>query len=151
MEEVAPLARWANKHHVAVVLIHHITKYRSGDIFEAIAGSVSFLAAVDLALALDGSREQVQLKCRGRRAPPFGEEGLTLTRLPNSGWQPCDTPQVTGEGAKLFGFLREHDPCSKKVCAEGLGKTEEATRKLLQRLGKAVQYDSDTQLWAANL
>ena len=87
-EAIAQMKQLAEKHRVAIVLVHHLAKGRGrgGDWLEGVSGSMGVTAAADSVMVLDAARGEVDAKLRvtGR---DIIEQDFALNKDPPPAWR----------------------------------------------------------------
>lgn len=134
----ATLKPLADKHNVALVLIHHTRKQAAGDVLDTVSGTQGLTGSVDALLLLRRERGQMDaaLYVTGRDieheqdyALQFDPETCTWSSVGS-----VHEARVTRERADIFNFLRKNGPSKPKDIAEGLEKKGPAIRRLLQKM-----------------
>ena len=88
-EFIAPLKALADKHHVAVVLVHHLNKLRDvDDPFDRISGSTGLMGAADTTILIARNRGEDTAKVTYAGRDIWGED-FEMT-FENCRWKVCD-------------------------------------------------------------
>ncbi len=127
----------AGKHHVAVLIVHHLRKGGGdGDPFEMISGTMGLSGAADGALVLNRETNGTTLVGRGRDMPEvdyavaFDREACRWTIEGDS-----QDVRVTAERAAVMTLLGDSgDALSPKAIADALGKKHGNIRQLLTKM-----------------
>jgi hypothetical protein len=128
----------ADRHHVAIVLVHHTRKMAASDVLDTVSGTQGLTGSVDALLLLRRERGQMDaaLYVTGRDiereedyALQFDQRSCTWSALGR-------TSEVarTRERQQILDFLQTNGPSAPKDIAAGLGKKGPAIRRLLQKL-----------------
>jgi predicted Zn-ribbon and HTH transcriptional regulator len=139
-EEIAALKQIADRHGVALVLIHHLKKAAEVDPLDMVSGSVGISGAADAVWVLTRERGQTDatLYAVGR---DFEERELALRLDPTiTTWQllgDAEEYRMSKERREILKVLKEADaPLRPKEVAELLGKRYDTVAKTLQRMAK---------------
>lgn len=138
-KEAALFKAIADKHKIAMILVHHVTKAKDcGDQFDTISGSTGLQAASDTLVVLDGKRNSVvgKLAIAGRDVEQ--QEIDIRFDKERTEWlitQPNNEPFVSNERKAIIDLLQGNkDPMRTMKIANALGKDENAIRQLLFKL-----------------
>ncbi len=141
-EALEPLVPLADKHNVAIVVVHHTRKLAASDPLDEISGSTGLSGGVDNALILkrDRGRADAYLHVMGRDIEE--EQELALNWEPNTAnWcivGEADDYRLGEERAAIVRLLKSTGvPLSPKDIAEALDKSSGATRELLTQMAKS--------------
>ena len=133
----ADLQRWATRHGVAVLGLHHTKKGGADDPLEALSGSNGLSAVADATLVLDRDSNGITLYVRGRDT----EEKETALRFDAGMWSALgDAADVTRsrERVTISVTLEEAaEPLSPNVIADVTGMKPGNVRRLLYSMMKA--------------
>lgn len=139
-EEIAGLKQIADRHGVALVLIHHLKKAAEVDPLDMVSGSVGISGAADAVWVLTRERGQADatLYAVGR---DFEERELALRLDPTiTTWQllgDAEEYRMSKERREILGVLREAEkPLTPKEVAEILDRPHGSVKKLLYLMSK---------------
>lgn len=146
---VAPLKELADRHGVAILLLHHTRKAASEDFLETVSGTQGIAGAADTVLVLARARNAADavLSITGRdvdeseHAMSFDGNVGTWTLLdgPASDWTLSDTRRA------ILDAVRAEEGIGPKELAVGTGMEYELVKKTMQRMAKDDQIDTDGQ------
>ena len=135
---VSPLAAFARKHGIAILIVHHERKMPSDDPLEGLSGTNGLTGAADSVMVLhrDNGTGNFKLYVRGRdieeseKAVRFDADFGTWHFLGNA-----DQVGRTNERQEVISMLqRVGKPLSPKEVSDQLGKPRDAVRKLMARM-----------------
>jgi RecA-family ATPase len=136
--EIAALKEFADKHSLAMVLIHHLRKGSAQDMLDLISGSVGLTAAADTILILTRERGEgaANLYATGR---DIEERNFTLKLNPaNLGWEITDAAvenAISQEKLEILELIKQSaEPLKLGQIAETLQKKKPVTHKHLASL-----------------
>lgn len=127
-EFISPLKALADKYHVAVVLIHHLSKRDADDPFDRISGSTGLMGAADTTILIARNRGEDTAKVTYTGRDVWGD-GFEV-RFENCRWQVCDPAALARERyenaaavkvVKLFMAQGSFDPI-RRVTFDDLGR-----------------------------
>lgn len=137
-QEVNLIKELANKHDIAVVVVHHTRKAASTDDIDLVLGSTGLVGAADSVLIMKRARGEndAVLFVTGRDVE---EQSLALSRSHKHGWRLSDADvrefEQTPERQKLLQILREiGKPARLQALARAAGKSEQNVRIQLKKL-----------------
>lgn len=139
----AALKPIADRHNVALLLLHHTRKMASADVLDTVSGTQGLTGSVDALLMLRRERGQFDaaLYVTGRDieheedyALQFHGETCTWSSLGN-----VHEAQLSRERREIVEFLRANGPSRPKDIADGLEKKGPAIRRLLQKMFAAAE------------
>lgn len=145
-EALTGLKALADRYHVAIVVIHHVRKAESEDVFDTVSGSTGLTGAADSVWVLTRSRGQSDavLHITGRDVE---EQDLALEFDAKRGWWTvlgdADEFRKSEERMEVRKLLRERPGLSAKEISVALGKGYDGTRRLLWKMagdGDVKQY-----------
>lgn len=146
-EALLPIQEWANRRHVAVVVIMHLRKSPAeNDPFDEISGSTGVQGVADNMAVLREYNGQYQLHRRGRDYvddEPWtlqGDRETLLWRIEDT--DPMRTERLTAERATLYALLDKHpEGLTPKQIADKLGKSQQrdSVRMMLARAMNQAQ------------
>jgi len=134
---IASIRKVAEKHDVAIVLIHHTNKLQDApDVFNRISGTQGLAGAVDTMMLLERSdrmQPEATLSIDGREVEA---QELTLQYDPDtSEWEllgDANLYSTTEERRQIISYLENQpEPKFPKQVAEALGKNPSTTRNLI--------------------
>lgn len=135
---ISILKKLADKHGVAVIVIHHLNKLQNlQDPYEAISGSTGMTGAADSIAVLQAKADRrARLIIKGR---DIQEQNIEMMfEDENKRWIIIDDSpdqHITDERQKVINLLNETGkPMKSKEISEHLGKKENAIRQLLFKL-----------------
>ena len=150
-QEAIKLQKLAQRHGIALLILHHTNKKEGDDPVARSSGSHGLTGAVDSVLMLSKQKGQATLAARPRDAEV---SAYALQRLSNGGWQALqvaidlnavsiDDDSENGDALgpkqqEVLEFLRE-GPKSYRQVAKHLSISPEAARKRLERMAHADQ------------
>ncbi|MEO5334224.1 MAG: helicase RepA family protein [Magnetococcus sp. YQC-5] len=132
------LARIATKFRISILLVHHLRKSSARDPLDLLSGTMGLTGGVDGILILQKNRADgdVTLFVTGRDIK--NELNLSLHHDIGTGaWSVLGdaTEGVSQERQEILGFIQEAGEAQRvKEIASGLGRTVDATRKLIRRM-----------------
>ena len=138
----ADLKRVADRHRVAMVVVHHARKAEAEDPLDAVSGTAGLAGAADAVLVLrrEIGRANASLYVRGRDVP---EADHALAFDPVTGrWNLLGDAadyRLTEGRAAVVELLRERGPMAPKPIAEALGADRGNVRVTLHRMAQAGQ------------
>lgn len=138
----------ADKHGVAVVLVHHVRKAGAEDFLEAVSGTNGLAGAADATLVLKRPRGEADgiLYVTGRDVDE-AEHALRFTAA-NGAWTLLDGPAgdyaMSGTRADIMRYLRANPGTGPKAIADALGISAENARKTCQRMANDGQLAADS-------
>ena len=128
----------ADKHRVAILLVHHLRKTRASDPIEEVSGSTGLTGAADGVLVLRRERGQADafLCVTGR---DIDEQELALSfDTPTAQWKylgAADDYRLSAEREEIRrALLKAARPLSPKEVAEAIGKKDNAVKQLLWKM-----------------
>ena len=148
---LASLKAVADKHSVALVVVHHSRKATADDPLDTISGTAGLAGAADTALILtrEKSRADGNLYVRGRDVPEadyaLGFDPLTCT------WNLLGDAaefRLTAGRAEVIALLRTRGLLSPKEIAQALGAEPGNVRVLLHRMKNAGEVLSNDGLYS---
>ena len=93
---IAPLKALADRHHVAVVLVHHLNKLRDvDDPFDRISGSTGLMGAADTTILITRNRGEDTAKVTYTGRDVWGDD--FEMRFENCRWSVCDPAALARE------------------------------------------------------
>ena len=135
----------ADKHRVAILLIHHLRKARASDPIEEISGSTGLTGAADNLLVLRRERGQADafLCVTGR---DIDEAELALMWDATTAHWKClgaaDDYRLSAEREEIRrALLKAAQPLSPKEVAEAIGKNDNAVKQLLWKMQRNGQVE----------
>jgi len=151
-QEAIKLQKLAQRHGIALLILHHTNKGESSDVIARASGSHGLTGAVDSVLMLSRQKDYALLAARPRDAE---ESAYGLERLSSGAWRSrslADLNKVSlveDDGDTLGGKQQEvlallgQGPKTRAEVAEALGINDEAARKRLERMAKLIQKNAD--------
>jgi len=145
VESLGRLQEMANEKHIAILIVHHNTKAKTDDDFDAILGTTGIRATTDTNIVLNRTRggddseitvlsiESRQGIPEGRYAYRFDEEDTPVIQLLGD----ADEYSLSRERAEILEVLKEDPGMTPSQIAEVLGKKN--VTPLLQKMRKAGQ------------
>lgn len=128
-EFIGPLKAFADKHHVAVVLVHHLNKLRDvDDPFDRISGSTGLMGAADTIILISRNRGENTAKVTYTGRDVWGDD-FEMT-FENCRWTVCDPATLAREryekaeavkAVKLYMAQGTFDPI-RRITFEDLGR-----------------------------
>jgi hypothetical protein len=139
----------ADKHSVAVVLVHHTRKMADDDVINEVSGSTGLTGAADAILVMRRSRNTAlaELHVTGR---DIAEAQYAVTFDPTTGtWvlsdeSPADA-RLTDERRTVLAAVTAAPGIGPKALSEQTGMTHDNARQILRRMATDQQLDSDGQ------
>jgi hypothetical protein len=137
---IASIREVAEKHDVAILLIHHTNKLQDApDVFNRISGTLGLTGAVDTMMLLereDRMQPEATLSIDGREVEA---QELTLQYDPDTGeWEllgDANLYSTSDERRQIISHLENQpEPKSPKEVAMALGKNESTTRNLMLKM-----------------
>jgi hypothetical protein len=137
---IASIREVAEKHDVAIVLIHHTNKLQDApDVFNRISGTQGLTGAVDTMMLLertDRMQPEATLSIDGREVEA---QELTLEYDPDTGeWEllgDANLYSTSDERRQIINYLENQpEPKSPKEVAEALGKNHSTTRNNMRNM-----------------
>ncbi len=152
--EIAAIKEFADKHHLAIVLIHHLRKGSAQDIFDLISGSVGITAASDTVMIMTRERGEgtANLYATGR---DIEEKNFTLKLNPlNLSWETTEATaqeKLSQEKTEILELIKKSDsPLKLGQIADTLKKKKPVTHKHLAALvNEELVYQPAYGLYAA--
>jgi predicted transcriptional regulator len=135
----ARLKALADKHHTALLILHHLAKRQSDDPFEKVSGTVALTAAADATLLLDRRRgeDDARLLVTGRDVEDR-DMGLEWCREMCC-WRllghAAETKQ-SRERQAICDVLRMNGAMTPKAVAKALGKNYHTTKNLMRHMAE---------------
>ena len=145
VETLGRLQEIANEKHIAILIVHHNTKAKTDDDFDAILGTTGIRATTDTNIVLNRTRggddseitvlsiESRQGIPEGRYAYRFNEEDTPVIQLLGD----ADEYSLSRERAEILEVLKEEPALTPSQIADALGKKN--VTPLLQKMRKAGQ------------
>ena len=145
VETLGRLQEIANEKHIAILIVHHNTKAKTDDDFDAILGTTGIRATTDTNIVLNRTRggddseitvlsiESRQGIPEGRYAYRFNEEDTPVIQLLGD----ADEYSLSRERAEILEVLKEDPGMTPSQIADALGKKN--VNPLLQKMKKAGQ------------
>jgi hypothetical protein len=137
----------ADRHAVAVLVVHHTRKASADDYVDAVSGTHGLAGAADAVLVLQRSRGSAaaKLQITGRDVE---EAEYAMEFLPAKGsWALLDGPALEYElgetRRRILVYLRENGPGTPKAIAEAIGLDYENVKKACQRMANDDQIATD--------
>jgi DNA-binding transcriptional ArsR family regulator len=148
---MAQLQLLANQHHLALVIVHHLRKMGSDDVFDEVSGTLSLTGGADTTIVLKRPRYQNDgtLAITGR---DVAEENLIAIFSPSTGlWsitgkvEEGEQKQVNQSRQEILDLLREKGEMKPSEITKALGKAGSTIRSLLVRMnqGKILEKRED--------
>ena len=150
-QEAIMLQKLAQRHGIALLILHHTNKKEGDDPIARSSGSHGLTGAVDSVLMLSKQKGHATLAARPRDAE---ESAYALERFSNGGWRALqvaidlnavsiaddsdDGDSLGPKQQEVLALLRE-GPKSYRQVAKHLGISPEAARKRLERMDKTGQ------------
>jgi hypothetical protein len=147
--DVIPFKELADKHNVAIIIVHHVNKSRTEDMVEAVSGSYGLTGGVDGIVVLNRghSSQDGVFHVTGR---DVAEQKLAVKWDAERGiWRLVGETVDVGEALsparqQVSNLIRaEGRAMGPKEVAEALGQSYDAIRQLMSRMAKDGQLDSD--------
>ena len=139
----------ADKHAVAVLVVHHTRKASAEDFLDAVSGTNGLAGAADAILVLRRSRGKAnaELHVTGR---DIDETVYALNLDAATGvWSMLDGPAsdyaLSDTRRSILGYIREHTAATPKQLADALGINYETAKKTCRRMSEDDQLDTDGQ------
>lgn len=133
----APLQKWATKHGVAVLGLHHLKKGGADDPLEALSGSNGLSACADTTIVLNQDQNGKTLYVRGRDI----EEKETAVIFVTGRWSLVGNAadvRRSGERAVILGALTDNaGPMTPGELSAATGKPSANIRQLLFKMAKS--------------
>jgi RecA-family ATPase len=149
-QEAIKLQKLAQRHGIALLILHHTNKGESTDVIARASGSHGLTGAVDSVLMLSRETGYTLLAARPRDAE---ESEFRLERLPNGAWTKqqmvnlntvsVDDDETPGTKQQEILALLRQGPKTRAELAGALGISDDATRKRLVRMAELVQKNPD--------
>jgi len=145
VETLGRLQEIANEKHISILIVHHNTKAKTDDDFDAILGTTGIRATTDTNIVLNRTRggddseitvlsiESRQGIPEGRYAYRFNEEDTPVIQLLGD----ADEYSLSRERAEILEVLKEEPALTPSQIADALGKKN--VTPLLQKMRKAGQ------------
>jgi hypothetical protein len=136
----APLLEFTKAHPgLAVIVVHHVRKMESDDIFDTISGTHGLTGIFDTLMVLARHGEGVKLAAQGRDLEGY-EKALDRDKL-TGGWN------IKGDAVEIAKTAERHEmlealadangePLALGTIASAVGKKKDTTRRLLAKLVK---------------
>jgi DNA-binding transcriptional ArsR family regulator len=148
---MAQLQLLANQHHLALVIVHHLRKMGSDDVFDEVSGTLGLTGGADTTIVLKRPRYQNDgtLAITGR---DVAEENLIAIFSPSTGlWsitgkvEEGEQKQVNQSRQEILDLLREKGEMKPSEITKALGKAGSTIRSLLVRMnqGKILEKRED--------
>lgn len=128
----------ADRHGVAILLLHHNRKAAAADVLETVSGTQGLTGSVDALLILRRERGQMDaaLYVVGRDIEHELDHALKFD-APTCTWSSVGSvaeAQMSRERAEVLEFLQDSGPASPREIAEGVDRTGGAVRRLLGKM-----------------
>ena len=145
VESLGRLQEIANDKHIAILIVHHNTKAKTDDDFDAILGTTGIRATTDTNIVLNRTRggddseitvlsiESRQGIPEGRYAYRFDEEDTPVIQILGD----ADEYSLSRERAEILEVLKDEQGLTPSQIADSLGKKN--VTPLLQKMRKAGQ------------
>jgi hypothetical protein len=144
---MASLKAIADRHGVAVLVVHHTRKASADDYIDSVSGTHGLAGAADAVLVLKRSRgsADAKLQITGRDVE---EAEYAMEFLPAAGtWRllegPAEEYELSATRRSILVYLREHGPATPKTIAEALGIEHDTARQTCLRMAKDEQAGTD--------
>lgn len=135
----------ADRHAVAILVVHHTRKMASDDFLNEVSGTNGLAGSADAVLVLKRSRGQAdaELHITGR---DVDETAYALTFKPEAGtWTMLDGPagdySLSDTRRAILEFLRTNDAATPKQIADALGIDHNTVKQRCWRMAKDGQLD----------
>lgn len=136
---MAQLQQLANAHHIALVIIHHVRKMGSEDVFDEVSGTLGLTGSADTTIVLKRPRYQNEgsLNITGRDVE---EQELTLAFTPATGfWRITDSPAseqrpLNASRQAIIELLKEKGAMTPIEIAKELARPASSIRSLLSKM-----------------
>ena len=144
---VGRLKAIADRHGVALVLVHHVRKAGADDFLDTISGTHGLAGAADTILILSRSRGAADavLKVTGRDVTEAEHAVKFVADL--GAWQLLDGPardhELQPARRQILAAVREHDGLTPKKIAEVAGVSHDTVRQLVRKMVDAGDLDTD--------
>ena len=151
-EAIQPLKRIADRHHVAVVVIHHDRKAESDDFVDSVSGSKGITGPADTVLVLKRGRGQAEaeLHITGR---DVDERSLALRFTAESGsWALLgDSAEWAMEETRrrIVDAVRDHEPVTPVDVWKIVGGKRDTVRRTMARMAQSGQLFQDDGRYSA--
>jgi hypothetical protein len=135
-EQMMVIKQLADKHRIAILLIHHLRKTGADDIFDTLSGSFGLTGGADGLLALEDKNGKFILHIRGR---DIDEQQYAMKFAPsNLSWSvigDADEVKATNKQQLLYDAVKNADgPISPKQLIEETGLNENYVHKNMIKL-----------------
>jgi hypothetical protein len=144
---MASLKDLADKHGVAILVVHHTRKASADDYVDSVSGTHGLAAAADAVLVLSRSRGSADAKLHvtGR---DIEEAEYAMKFNPAEGsWSllegPAEEYEVSDSRRRILVHLRENGPRSPKQLSDELGLDHDAVRQTVSRMARDEQIATD--------
>lgn len=144
---MATLKALADKHGVAILVVHHTRKATADDYVDAVSGTHGLAGAADAVLVLNRSRgsADAKLQITGRDVEE-AEHAMEFDPA-NGSWKLLEGPAQEYElgttRRRVLVYVREHGPASPKAVADALGIEHDAARQACSRMAREGQLNTD--------
>jgi hypothetical protein len=144
---MASLKALADKHSVALLVVHHTRKASADDYVDAVSGTHGLAGAADAVLVLSRSRGSADAKLQITGRDVEEAEYAMQFASAQGAWSllegPADEYEVGETRRKILAYLRENAPATPKTIAEKLGIEYENVKKACQRMARDEQLGTD--------
>ena len=137
--ELGPLQEFTLQNNISVLLVHHLSKRDTDDVFDDISGSRALAAVPDTLLVLKRTGNNATLHIQGRDIEQQQLGFISEAAGDTCSWQlvgEVSEKQVSSERQDIIDLLDESTPLGPKDIAEKLNKSGDSTRKLLSKMVK---------------
>jgi hypothetical protein len=144
---MASLKDIADRHGIAVLVIHHTRKAAADDYVDAVSGTHGIAGAADAVLVLERSRGSADAKLQVTGRDVEEAEYAMQFNAADGAWTLLDGPAQDYElgetRRRILTHLREHGPSAPKTIADVLGLEHETVKKACQRMAADEQVGTD--------
>jgi hypothetical protein len=144
---MASLKAIADKHGVAILVVHHTRKASADDYVDSVSGTHGLAGAADAVLVLSRSRGSADAKLHvtGR---DIEETEYAMQFNPVEGaWSllegPAEEYELSDSRRRILVHLRENGPRSPKQLTDELGLDHDAVRQTVSRMARDAQIATD--------
>lgn len=143
--QMTALKELADRHGVAVVVIHHTRKQASEDFMDLVSGTNGLAGASDSIIVLARSRGSADAKLHltGRDV----EEAEHALKLIGGRWTMLEGPasdyETTDQRRRILNVLRNREGLGPKAIAESAGLSHDVVKQLVRKMVNAGELDTD--------
>jgi hypothetical protein len=144
---LASLKTIADKHAIAILVVHHTRKALADDFIDSVSGTQGLAGAADAVLVLSRSRGSADAKLRITGRDVEEADYAMQFNTAEGSWALLESPaeeyEVSDSRRRILVHLRENGPRSPKQLTDELGLDHDAVRQTVSRMARDEQIATD--------